>query len=336
MLKVALIEAGHWHAPLYLDGLSAAGVQVTAVCDGRDGPGRDLANQLDARFYDSCAVLLEAETVDFAFVFGRPADMPRLAGLMLDAGIPFALEKPCGIDVGSVVRLRDRAAAAGAFVAVPFVYRVGGLREAFAESEGCLPGDFKHMSFRFIGGPPERYVTAACPWMLDPVVAGGGSTINLAGHFVDLFRLLTGQEVETVRAVMHNGVHGEAIEDYSVMTLKGERGTIAVIETGYGFPSTCEAPREFSFTIRSRDNYYRSTADGIELRDCTNPSEDVREGAVELNNDHYYGLFVRDTLERFARGAPPCCGLDEAVAVMKVIQAAYRSARDDGRPVAAQ
>ena len=58
------------------------------------------------------------------------------------------------------------------------------------------------MSFRFIVGAPDRYEAAGAGWALDPAFSGGGSTINVATHFIDLFRLLTGKEVARISAIM--------------------------------------------------------------------------------------------------------------------------------------
>ena len=334
MLKIALIEANHWHVPLYLGGLDSPDVTIVAIADSQNLAGPSLARRYGARFYQSYEDLLQSETIDFAFAFGRPSQMPRIGEHLLAAQIPFALEKPCATDVESLEQLLVSAEAASTFVAVPYIYRVGMLRDAFRDVEGGLPNNFKHMSFRFIGGPPQRYIASGCDWMLDPQYSGGGPTINLGGHFVDLFRLLTGQEVMTVSAVMSDATHGQAIEDYSVMTLQGSGGTVAVIETGYTFPGGAETPREFTFSARSENHYFCSTPTGMQVRDICAPSPVARELVVELNNDHYYALFVRDTLARFHRGAAPVCGLAEALAVMKVIKAAYRSAQQSGRPIA--
>jgi len=334
MLKIALIEAGHWHVPLYLHGLAAPDVEIVAVADSQNSAGPSLAERYGARFYESYVDLLQGEAIDFAFAFGRPSEMPRIAEHLLAARVPFALEKPCATNLDDLKQLQASAEAANAFVAVPYIYRVGMLRDAFRDVEGQLPGDFKHLSFRFIGGPPQRYVTSGCGWMLDPQYSGGGSTINLGGHFVDLFRLLTGEDVATVCAVMSNATYAEAIEDYSVMTLRGSRAAVAVVETGYTFPGDAEAPREFTFSARSDQHYFCSSAKGMEVREVGAPLTGARELMVELNNDHYYALFVRDTLDRFRRGVPPACVLTEAVAVMQVIEAAYRSARENGRPIA--
>jgi predicted dehydrogenase len=114
------------------------------------------------------------------------------------------------------------------------------------------------MSFRFIVGAPDRYEAAGAGWALDPVFSGGGSTINVATHFIDFFRLLTGKEVARVSATMHTRTHRGSVEDYSLVTMQTEDGVIGLVETGYSFPSTPDEQREFSFTLSSDRMYAKS------------------------------------------------------------------------------
>jgi len=329
-MKIALVEAGHWHAPLYLDGLKEDGIEVVAVSDREGRQGARIAAELGARSYQSWQQLLANEAVDFAFAFGRPVDMPAIGAALIAAGVPFAMEKPCGTSLAEVEALASSARARDHFVAVPFLYRFGPLREVLARLEGALPARFHHMSFRFIGGPPVRYLENGCPWMLDAAQSGGGAMMNLGGHFVDLFALLSGESVAVVTAAMSDRAWGAGIEDYAVATLRGTGGALATIEAGYTFPSDGSALREFSFTLRSARCYVMSASGGIRVRPVARGGEAEAAIAVELGNERYYPIFVADTLARFRAGEAPACGLGEAVEVMRVMELAYRSAAAGG------
>src|SRR3954447_23385957 len=93
-MKVALLEASHWHVPLYLDALEAPGIEVVAVSDAEHVKGEAIAARFGSKLYSSTYELLEREKVDFAFVFGRHSEMPALAEAVIARNIPFALEKP--------------------------------------------------------------------------------------------------------------------------------------------------------------------------------------------------------------------------------------------------
>jgi predicted dehydrogenase len=331
-MRVAIIEASHWHIPLYLSSLEAPGVEVVAVSDKENHSGRGISARFNCKLYESYEELLDKERVDFAFAFGRHSEMSRIGEALVRRRIPFALEKPCGVSADQVARLRKEAEAAGVYVAVPLIFRISDFLDAVKEIEGRVPADFNHIQFRFIVGPPSRYVAAGAAWMLDPAIAGGGSTINVATHFIDLFRFLTGKEVSSVSAQMHANTHKGAIEDYSLVTLSTEDGVIGLVESGYSFPSTPDVQREFSFTLGSSRNYIQSGDERIDYRSRSDLSAGTRSRPVRLNTDVYYPIFVEKVLAEYKTGTASIAGLRDAEAMMQIMDAAYASAKQGGRP----
>jgi predicted dehydrogenase len=331
-MRVAILEASHWHVPLYLDPLEAKGIEVVAVSDAEHVKGSAIAERYGCKLYSSSLELLDREQIDFAFVFGRHADMPTFAEACIVRKIPFALEKPCGKNMAQVTRLRELVEAANLYCAIPFIFRISDLYEALKAAEGQIPSNFNYMSFRFIAGSPERYKAAGSGWVLDPAMSGGGPTINLATHFIDLFRLLTGKEVVRVSAIMNSRTHHCAIEDYSVLTMQTEDGVIGSIESGYSFPSSADEQREFSFALASDRMYAMSGPDRIEIRDRNNLAAGTRSRRLRLETDVYYPLFVKQVLAECRAGATPFASLRDAESMMQVVDAAYASARQGGAP----
>jgi predicted dehydrogenase len=331
-MQVALVEASHWHVPLYLDALEAPGIRVVAVSDAEQVKGQAVAARFGSKLYSSSNELLDRENIDFAFTFGRHSEMPALAEALIARKIPFALEKPCGVSMSQVTRLRKLTEEANLYCAIPFIFRMSDLLSALQAAEGRIPSDFNYMSFRFIVGPPDRYKAAGAGWALDPVFSGGGSTINVATHFVDFFRLLTGKEIVRVSAIMNSRTHRGAVEDYSLLTMQTKDGVIGLVETGYSFPSTADEQREFSFTLSSDRMYAKSGPDRIEIRDRNSLAAGTRSLRLRLETDVYYPLFVKRVLAECRTGAKPIASLRDAEAMMQVMDAAYTSARQGGAP----
>lgn len=331
-MKVALLEASHWHTPLYLDSLEANGIEVVAVSDSENVKGQAIADRFGCTLYSSSDQLLEREQVDFAFAFGRHSDMPALAEALIARRIPFALEKPCGISMSQVTRLRKLAEEANVYCAVPFIFRMSDLLSAVEGIEGRIPSNFNYMSVRFIVGSPDRYAAAGAGWALDPMFSGGGSTINVATHFIDFFRLITGKEVVRVSAIMNSRTHQGDVEDYSLLTMQTEDGVTGLVETGYSFPSTADEQREFSFTFSSDRMYAKSGPDRIEIRDRHDLAAGTRSLRLRLETDVYYPLFVKRVLAECRTGVKPIASLRDAEAMMQVMDAAYASARENGAP----
>ncbi|MGJ7493351.1 Gfo/Idh/MocA family protein [Variovorax sp. ZT4R33] len=329
-MKVALIEASHWHVPLYLGALEAPGIEVVAISDAENVKGPAIAERFGCKLYASAYELIEREELDFAFVFGRHSEMPALAEALIARRVPFALEKPCGTNMAQVTRLREMTEAANLYCAVPFIFRMSDLLAALHGAEGSIPSAYNFMSFRFIVGQPSRYEAAGAGWALDPAFSGGGSTINVATHFIDFFRLLTGKEITKVSATMNARTHGGKVEDYSLLTLQTEDGVIGLVESGYSFPSTQDEQREFSFTLSSDRMYAKSGPDRIEFRDRNNLARGTRSLRLQLETDAYYPLFVKQVLAECRTGTKPLASLRDAEAMMQVMDAAYASARQAG------
>ncbi len=330
-MKVALLESSHWHVPLYLDALAAADVQVVAVSDRKRVTGPDIAHGFSARFYEDYADLLESEDVDFAFTFGRHCDMQTIASSLIEGGIPFALEKPCGLDANDVARLHSQAQAKEIFVSVPLIFRLSALRQHLLTLNKSKPKHWDHMSFKFIAGPPERYLDANCGWMLDKSLAGGGCAINLAVHFIDLVIQLTGEDITQVSARMIQGNGGVNVEVFSAITLVTSGGTICTIDTGYTYPGGTQEQREFSFSLSSNSFYVRSRDDGFLAVPRVGANREVVK--FNLNTDVYYADFVRNTLRCVTTGSDPSADLSDMERVMRVIDCAYASVQNGSMPV---
>jgi predicted dehydrogenase len=329
-MKVALLEVSHWHVPLYLDALERPGIEVVAISDKEKCKGAEIAARFGCREYDSVESLLANEQPDFTFAFGRHSEMAGIGRMLVERRIPFALEKPCGVNADEVADLRRLAEAAGVYVAVPLIFRLSETLDTLLDVGGSLPMDITNYAIRFIVGPPSRYINAGAAWMVDPAIAGGGSTINVATHFLDLFRFLTGKPVTAVSAMMSSRSHGEAIEDHSIVTMRNADGTVGVVETGYAYPSTPDIQREFTFTIGSRTAYFQGGNDLISYRRHDRLDLGTQSRTARLETDIYYPLFVERALAEAAAGAEPFVGLREAEEMMRVMDAAYASARAGG------
>ena len=331
-MKVALFEVSHWHVPLYFEGFKRCGLEIVGVTDGENVKGPEIAARFGCPVFTDPDALLDAVDVDFAFVFGRHAEMPALAQRLIGRRIPFSIEKPCGCRADDVKRIRSMAEAEGVYVAVPLWSRISDLLGAVRGLGEAGGGDrFDHIAFRFIAGPPSRYVDAGAAWMMDPEAAGGGCLINLAAHLIDLALLLLDGDVVTVFGRSSHRCFAAPVEDYFLLTLATASGATAVIETGYTFPMTDDEQREFSFTMSSAGHYVRSTMDGIRVYRRPVGGE-AQDRPIRLDADVYYPVYVERVLADLASAGGPVAGLKEAEAIMRIVDAGYRSARE-GRTV---
>ena len=264
---------------------------------------------------------LLARRPEFAFAFGPHVQMPALGRRLVDAGVPFVIEKPAGLNANDVAALRDLAGARGLHVGTGFNFRVADwftrVRSLTADDPATV------LRCAFISGPPARYRQLGCEWMLDPKRSGGGCTINLAGHLIDMFRIFTASEPTVDSALMSNVSWGEAIEDYSAIALRSESAA-GMVETGYGFPG--ELGRfDMLFSVRTSRSYVVVRSDDVvEITNAQTFDTEVLH--TPTGNFRWYPKFVAESLERFRRDQPPVADLDDLLAAMRVIDAAYAAA----------
>jgi predicted dehydrogenase len=318
LVRIAFFGVSHWHAPLhYRPAQALKQHEIVGVSDRDPSVAERIGNELGVPGYVEHADLL-ATRPDFAFAFGPHAEMPALGTLLVDAGVPFVIEKPAGLNADDVALLRDRAHARGVHVGTGFNFRVTDwfkrLRELTAEDPATVA------RFAFISGPPARYRQLGCAWMLDPARSGGGCTINLAAHLIDLFRMFTGTDPEVHSALMSNVSWGEPIEDYSAIALRSARA-IGIVETGYGFPGELGRFDQL-FSLRTTRSYVVVRSDDvIEITDASTFGVEVLH--TPTGNFRWYPAFVAESLDRYERGLPPVADLDDLLAAMRVIDAAY-------------
>lgn len=328
-MKIAIFDVSHWHFPLYLSALQDPEIEVIGVSDTASFAGQKFASQLNTKLFASNEDLLD-EDFDFALVFSRHSDMAALAERLITRGIPFLIEKPCGINLQEVSRIRHLSEERGVYVSVPFILRVSDLASRLSVSEGFTHEDYQHLSFRFIVGPVARYERGGCSWMLDKQFAGGGSTLNVGVHFIDLISSLTNSPITQVFAQMQTYRPDVTVEEQAVFTCRTAAGQIGVIETGYLYPSTAEDQRDFSFSISHANSYVRGFSDQFYRK--SPDQQHGRSDTVEYNTDAYYSSFLRQSWADLQAGRPPLAGLREAEHAFAVVEAGYRSAVNGGTP----
>lgn len=319
-MKLAFIGASHWHLPLYLDpALEIDGVAVVGVSDPDAACVQALAARLGCAGDTDFRALCRKTRPDFVIALGRHCDMVDEARFLLEEGIPFALEKPCGLNVRDAMQLAALEERTGNFAAVPLVFRNGDFTARLREMS--VQG-IQYMTYRFIAGFPARYEQANCHWMLDPLLSGGGSTINLGIHFFDLALLLMGDGVRVRQATMSNAAWGHPIEDYGLVVL--ERGAdLCVIETGYLYPAPT-SNFDMHYAVRTPDQYL--VAHDAETVELLRHSGERQTISTHTTNVGHYRTFMHDVLDRVRAGRPPLARLADMVPIMRLVDEAYAKA----------
>jgi predicted dehydrogenase len=296
------------------------------VWDERAEVAERVASGLGCSTYSDWPALFEQTRPDFALIMGRPNETGHMARWLLEAGVPFAAEKPLGTDASRLEPLVALERERGAFAAValvtrysPFWDEVGDLQAA-----GKL-GSVTHAHFRLINGPPTRYQHDGVGWMLDPAQSGGGPLMNLGIHCLDAFRLLVGEPVEVVAARATYAQHRVVIEDYAAVLLRSSSGAIGTVEAGYTYPSMAaggHASGDKEWRLATSGAY--AYEDGCEAVSLTPEGE--RRARPCPPSSEYYLRFAADCLERLRRGEPPIATIADCYEAVRLVDAAYAKA----------
>lgn len=328
-MRIAIIGVSHWHAPMYYrPAARLAGIRIVAVSDPTLSVAEFVGRELEARAFADYRELIAEARPDFVFAFGRHCDMAETALTLIGEGIPFLIEKPGGLNFQQVSAVRDRARAKGLHAGTGFNFRVSDL---YKKIQAVIGEDsVTHASFRFIAGGPYRYRETGCAWMLDPALSGGGSTINLSAHFVDMFRVFSRSKPTEVTSLMGHFTWNLPIEDYSSVILRSSN-SVCTIETGYTYPAM-SGVFDLRFSIRTTRYYIVVRSDNVlEVhRTCDGYMEQF---PTQVSNAFWYPVFVAESIDRFAKGQAPLADLNDLADVMEVVDAAYASNRAGGSRV---
>ncbi len=309
-LRIAFVGVSHWHVPLYLRAVHSDRLRVVGVSDPNPAIAEQTAAGLSCPAYSDALTLLDAQKPDFVFAFAPHHEMPALADMLLERDIPFAMEKPMGLCAQDVERILKKGK--DAFCAVPFVWRYSELVRGFKAR--VAPEDIVHLAFRFVAGPPSRYL-ANCPWMLKTALAGGGSMTNLGVHFLDMAMYLTDCTDAKVLASSYQRHTEYDIECYASALLQFTGGASMTLETGYAYPMEV-TQRDNRWNIVTKNGYYTLEQDYFEERVY---GEKTVRRVMSTDSDVYYPVFVRETLRQYLAGERPLAGLPEMLAVRRLL-----------------
>lgn len=324
--RVATIDVSHWHSAYdaaYLSILRDLGCDIVGVSDRAERIARERAERFGSTPFTDYRRMIETTKPEFVIALGRHCDMPDTFRFLIDAGIPFIMEKPWGTDPDTVAELARLAAEKHAWVSVPFMVRysfwAATVKRLIAEDAF---GRISHIVYRGIRPTMRRYVEWDSSWMADKSQAGGGALLNLGGHGFDLARFLTGEEPEVVSATVSHRVHGGEVEDYALATLRMPSGILFHNEVGYTMPTWPANQTDGEQKVAGERMLLRQTRGGLQIlapgRDETIPQPPEWQDG--------YKRAVREALEAHGRGDPPPIPASECAHAVRLIFDSYRAA----------
>jgi predicted dehydrogenase len=163
-------------------------------------------------------------------------------------------------------------------------------------------------------------------WFTEPALAGGGALVDMGIHALDTARFLLGDpRPASVYARIDTQYRDLDVDDTGLIVVTWEGGAVSTIESGWWHPHA-DGP-EATTVVYGDEGYGRlfptmAARSGEEPEDPGFPSPRVPHGLPAM-----YEAQLAAFAEAIATGRAPDAGADIGVDNMRVVDAAYESAR---------
>ncbi len=346
-LKVGIIGLQHLHPRSYMPLFDAVDeTEVISIVEPDDSLRKAFEKDFGLKGYDSWAKMLDKESLDLAAVFLPHVDCPEAAAACAEKGIHLIVEKPIAADLDGAKRIVAAVEKSGVKLSAPYTWRYHPVsREMKRLIDAGTLGHVVGCEGRCAAGRVQRYIDGNAGWMLQKAKSGGGPMYNLGVHWIDLYRWLLDDEVETVQA--HNAkVNAEFdIEDNSFALLTFRCGTVVALDISYTVPDSYPYGRDLSLGLRGTRGVlsWSPSFEGVRetLFVCSDSEEFAdsprRHIQFELESaPGYCGIlgvhYIRDVARCILDGRPVFIDGHDAVEALKVVEAVYKAA-ETGRTV---
>jgi predicted dehydrogenase len=334
-VSIGLLGAGNISETHARAAHAIAGVEVVAVYGDNHTRAAALATSVGAAAYDDLERFLDHRPMEIVAI-GSPSGLhAQQAIAAVRRGLHVLVEKPLDIAVERIDALIAEAESVGVRAGVFFQDR---LRSDVLKIKALI--DAGHLGTPVLASgrvkwyrPAEYYSQSRWrgTWALD----GGGALMNQGIHTADLMLWLFGP-VARVTARTATRVHRIEVEDTMAAVLEFTNGALGVLETATsvypGFARRLELTGSNGTVVLEDDRLVtvalkEQPVDMILTAAAATPSESTSSPTVSDASAHQRVL--EDFIHAIHSGRRPACDAVEGRRSVELVEAMYRSARQD-------
>ncbi len=164
-----------------------------------------------------------------------------------------------------------------------------------------------------------RFARAGNSWFTDPEIAGGGILIDTLVHSIDIFRALSGQEIEAAQAVLSSTLPIK-VEDSASLLVRSSGGVLGTLNCSWVTPVADSFVRIHGSEGQAVIDYKASAGLRYQLAD------DAAWTETQIDAPDRFARQAAHFLDCVAGKTSPLVSGEDGLAVMRVIESAYESA----------
>ena len=212
----------------------ARGARLVAVCSRSPERAEAFAREHGAsRSYASYEELLRDPEVRVVYIATPNALHAEQTLQAAQAGKHVLCEKPMALTVAEAEGMVQACRQAGVKLGVTLQNR---FHPAHQEMRRRIHQGQAGELLLLLGEYSRDFAQPSRAWKSDPSLAGGGAVMGMGTHVLDLFRFLSGQNVEEVRAQADSPGWGLSVDDLVLAILKFPGRLRASMVSGYYVP----------------------------------------------------------------------------------------------------
>ncbi len=343
-LRIGIIGTGgisHCHTRGYLQ--QSDRVELVACCDLDEAKVKAYAQQYGfARTYTDYNEMMAKEDLDCVSVCTWNAAHKGATVAALKGGANVICEKPMAMNAAEAREMIDAAKEAGKLLQIGFVRRFGDDAKTVQNlKKAGLLGDIYYAKAAYLRRD-------GCPggWFADKAYSGGGPLIDLGVHVIDLVRYLADCPKPTKAfGVTYNHIgsnraanaetawaHSESadgyqknVEDMAAAMICFDNGLTVQLETSFNLNCQGDSTNVQIFgtkggaSLNGDVEFYGAQA-GMYVNSKA-------QGETHFKFDESFAAEIKAFLDA-AEGKIPCVApMEDGLAVMKILDAVYESAR---------
>ena len=222
----------------------ASNAEPYAVMDANFAAAERCKEKYGARYaFDRIEDVLALDEVDAVYIASPVFCHKEQAIAAARAKKHILLEKPIGLTLEESREIVAVCEAEGVKLGVGFMMRYHAYHQAMKQAiaEGMI-GEIVSMRAQFTCWYPDM---ENC-WRQDKTKSGGGATIDLGVHCIDLLQYISGLEAVECTGYAQTQTFAYSVDDSSAIVMKMNNGALAMVDSNFNIPdAAAKCPLEF-------------------------------------------------------------------------------------------